>query len=298
MSKCVVAAGVAVLAGAACADTVQVQASRDNTLYQSTTGHLSNALGSGFFAGKNASGQIRRGLIRFDVAGAVPPGSVITSARLSLNLSQTISMNVTIGVYRALKDWGEGTSDADPGMGGSGAASTTGDATWQHTFWATQFWGTPGGSPTGASPDYIAAASATAVVGDSFERYEWGPTPAMTADVQGWLDTPGTNFGWFVIGGEKASGTAKRFDSKDNDDPAARPVLIVEFTPPAPACYPNCDGSTLTPCLNVGDFSCFLNSFASGSGYANCDGSTTPPTLNVQDFSCFLNAFAGGCSAC
>jgi hypothetical protein len=297
MSKCVVAA-VAVLASGVCADTVQVQASRDNTLYQSATGHLSNALGSGFFVGKNAVGLVRRGLIRFDIPGAVPPGSQITSAVLSLNLSQTIAADVEIGLYRSLKDWGEGTSNADPGMGGGGAFSTEGDATWLHTFSATQFWGTPGGSPIGPSPDYAGTASATAVVGASFERYEWGPTAALVADVQGWLDTPAGNYGWFLIGGKGASGSAKRFDSRENIDPATRPVLIIEYTPPPPACYPNCDGSTVNPCLNVSDFGCFLNAFAGGDSYANCDGSTTPPVLNVQDFSCFLNAFAAGCSSC
>jgi hypothetical protein len=65
-----------------------------------------------------------------------------------------------------------------------------------------------------------------------------------------------------------------------------------------PVCYANCDNSTVQPCLNVGDFSCFLNSFASGASYANCDNSTTPPVLNVGDFACFLNAFASGCSSC
>ena len=29
-------------------------------------------------------------------------------------------------------------------------------------------------------------------------------------------------------------------------------------------CYPNCDGSTTAPVLNVADFSCFLNQFAAG----------------------------------
>jgi hypothetical protein len=60
-------------------------------------------------------------------------------------------------------------------------------------------------------------------------------------------------------------------------------------------CYANCDGSTLPPVLNVQDFACFLNKFASADPYANCDGSTTPPILNVQDFACFLNGFAAGC---
>jgi hypothetical protein len=61
-------------------------------------------------------------------------------------------------------------------------------------------------------------------------------------------------------------------------------------------CYANCDQSTAAPILNVLDFSCFLNQFASGATYANCDGSTTAPVLTIQDFACFLNAFAAGCS--
>lgn len=62
-------------------------------------------------------------------------------------------------------------------------------------------------------------------------------------------------------------------------------------------CYPNCDGSTASPFLNVADFICFQNRFAAGGTAANCDGSTTPPTLNVADFICYANAFAAGCSA-
>jgi hypothetical protein len=62
-------------------------------------------------------------------------------------------------------------------------------------------------------------------------------------------------------------------------------------------CYPNCDGSTSLPFLNVADFTCFLQKFAAGNAYANCDSSTTPPVLNVADFTCFLQKFAAGCSA-
>ncbi|MFN0134163.1 MAG: S8 family serine peptidase [Phycisphaerales bacterium] len=69
-------------------------------------------------------------------------------------------------------------------------------------------------------------------------------------------------------------------------------------------CYANCDGSTAAPVLNVNDFTCFLNRFASAGSlgvaaqvadYANCDRSTTPPVLNVNDFVCFLNRFGAGC---
>jgi hypothetical protein len=61
------------------------------------------------------------------------------------------------------------------------------------------------------------------------------------------------------------------------------------------ACYPNCDGSSATPALNVSDFTCFLQKFAGGEAYANCDGSTQAPLLNVSDFTCYLQKFASGC---
>jgi cytochrome c len=60
-------------------------------------------------------------------------------------------------------------------------------------------------------------------------------------------------------------------------------------------CYPNCDGSTTPPVLNVLDFNCFLGAFRAGHFYANCDGSTAAPILNILDFNCFLNRFSAGC---
>ncbi len=62
------------------------------------------------------------------------------------------------------------------------------------------------------------------------------------------------------------------------------------------ACYANCDGSTIAPILNINDFNCFLNKFASSDPYANCDASTSQPILNINDFQCFVNRFAVGCT--
>jgi hypothetical protein len=67
---------------------------------------------------------------------------------------------------------------------------------------------------------------------------------------------------------------------------------VIEGTP---ACYPNCDQSTLAPILNVNDFVCFLGAFATGESYANCDGSGIEPVLTANDFQCYLNAFVAGC---
>jgi hypothetical protein len=60
-------------------------------------------------------------------------------------------------------------------------------------------------------------------------------------------------------------------------------------------CYANCDGSTATPVLNMADFACFLNRFATGDLRANCDLSGVAPWLNALDFTCFLNRLAAGC---
>ena len=60
-------------------------------------------------------------------------------------------------------------------------------------------------------------------------------------------------------------------------------------------CYPNCDSSTVSPVLNVGDFTCFLQRYAAAEAYANCDNSTVAPVLNVGDFTCFLQRYAAGC---
>jgi len=64
-----------------------------------------------------------------------------------------------------------------------------------------------------------------------------------------------------------------------------------------PNCTANCDSSTLSPFLNVADFTCYLQRFAAQDCYANCDGSTQAPVLNVADFTCFLQKFSAGCSA-
>jgi subtilisin-like proprotein convertase family protein len=103
-----------------------------------------------------------------------------------------------------------------------------------------------------------------------------------------------------TFGGKNVNGTWQVLGSDywPGDEGTIDAVAVCLPAASGSTCYPNCDGSTVNPCLNVGDFSCFLNSFASGASYANCDNSTTPPVLNVGDFSCFLNAFASGCSSC
>ncbi len=282
----------AIAAGAACGDVVVMNSTRDNTLYESPVGDLSNGAGPSFFAGMTNGASKRRGLVRFSVGAQVPPGSTITSVVLSLHMSQTIAADVNVSLFRVLKDWGEGASNAGT-SGGGGALALPGDATWLHTFFSDQFWSGPGAV---AGVDYLATSSATTAVGNPVTTYFWNSTPELVADVQAWINTPASNYGWILIGDETVIGTAKKFDSHENADPAVRPTLTVTFTPPAQTCYANCDGSATAPVLNALDFGCFLTKYAAGDTYANCDGSSTAPVLNALDFGCFLTKFAGGCT--
>ena len=205
------------------ADVAEVGAVKDNTLYETTDGSISNGAGEHFFAGRNSSQERRRAVLAFDVAASVPAGSIIHSVTLTLFMSRTTAATYSVALHRLLANWGEGTSNATGGEGG-GSASTLGDASWIHSFYNTFFWTTPGG-------DYLALPRATTSVG-GIDYYTWS-TAQLAADVQGWLDNPAGNFGWILIGTEGAGGrTAKRFDSRTNPAGAQQPRLTIDFTPP------------------------------------------------------------------
>jgi hypothetical protein len=112
-------------------------------------------------------------------------------------------------------------------------------------------------------------------------------------DLSDYLTSLGVDMtGWRLDAATGISADGRRIVGYGQSPGAGQTAYLV--TIPA-FCYANCDASTIPPALNVADFSCFLNRFASGDPYANCDASTIPPVLNVADFSCFLNAFASGC---
>src|SRR5712692_10245131 len=93
----------------AVADTVTVVSSKDNTLYQEPG--LSNGRGQHFFVGRNSNGQLRRGLVAFDLS-AIPARSTVLRVSLVLNMSMNSSPDVSVELHRLVSDWGEGTSVA------------------------------------------------------------------------------------------------------------------------------------------------------------------------------------------
>lgn len=214
--------------------TINIGATRGNTLFQSDLGDLSGATAEWIFAGLTQAGQSRRGLLQFDLPITIPAGAQITSVTLRMRMSRTIVGSEPVTIHRVTNSWTNGTSDLNP-QGGSGSPSTEGDATWMHRSFLPPnlatgqlqgvLWDTPGG-------DFDRTALATRNV-SSIGFYTWS-SAALAADVQRWLDNPTQNFGWLIFGDETAGTSAKRFDGPGNANAANRPSLSITYVIPAP----------------------------------------------------------------
>ena len=210
----------------ASADIVTLTSERDNTLYQSATGNVSNGAGQHFFVGTNNQGIERRGLLWFDIASSVPAGATIDAVALTLHLSNSDDSPQSLTLHRMVSDWGEGTSDA-PGSEGQGAAATAGDATWLHNFYDSSFWpGMMGGDFT------IEESSILEVQGVGF--HTWVGNAQMRNEVAFFIDNPTENFGWMVLNRTGGPGSANRFDTRENLNVEFRPTLTIEYTIPSP----------------------------------------------------------------
>lgn len=280
------------------AQSVTITPSQDNTLYENASGSLSNGAGQYLFAGRTAqsSGSIRRAVLQFDVAGSVPAGATITGATLTLNMNRSISGAENISIHPLTTAWGEGASDA-PGQEGSGAASTTNDATWIHAFFSTTNWTTAGG-------DFNPTASATtSVAGNGF--YSWA-SAIVTSDVQGWVTNPATNFGWIMIGNESSSTTAKRFASKEFATAANRPQLTINYTlpctdPDVPALMASStsvcagDPTTITATGNLNDATAWILYSGSCGGTLVASNATGVFTVFPTTATNYFVRGVGGC---
>jgi hypothetical protein len=215
-------------------DTVQLTASKDNTLYENAAGSSSNGVGPTLYAGKTGTNNDdlrRRAVLAFDLA-AIPAGSTIESASLRVQLTRAPggagSITEDFSLHALLADWGQAASNAGS-PGGAGAPAVTGDATWVHRFYNTTTWATPGG-------DYDPAVSGSqSLAGPGAYTFN---SPQLAADVQAWLDDPAGNFGWMLRGNEAlVDGTlgAKEFASREHATTSFRPTLTVTYAIPEPA---------------------------------------------------------------
>ena len=151
MFKALVLAGV-LAASSLYADTTTRTPSKDNTLYESNDGSLSNGAGFYLFVGTTAGNSVRRALLRFDLS-SIQAGATIDSVRLVLQMDRSNAGAKTIFCHRLLADWGEANSVGTRGEG-AGASAQSGDATWLHGFFPSTSWTSPGG-------DFLATASAS-----------------------------------------------------------------------------------------------------------------------------------------
>lgn len=202
------------------AETLAVNPSKDNTLYESTTSQLSNGQGIYLFTGLTSSVGLRRGLIAFDLS-AIPSNATITDVSLSLFLSRPRldATSETITLHKVGKNWGEGASNAGT-PGGNGAPAQPGDATWLYNSFNTSLWTTPGG-------DFSSAISASTEVSANNRSYIWSGS-GLIADVQSWMADPASNFGWVIVGNEGTGQSAQRFHTRENT--SNKPLLTVIYT--------------------------------------------------------------------
>lgn len=212
----------------------------DTSLFQNNP---NNNLGGmdAVISGTISLGAPSRGLLKFDIAAAVPANATVTSATLNLSVPTARGFNQSYELHRVLKDWGEGGGSGGGGTTGvQGAPAIAGEATWNARFHPSTTWGTPGGQ---SGSDYSATASASALMGLSALNFT---AAGMAADVQMWLDSAGTNFGWMVkIVNEATFGTASRISSREA--PSGAPSLTIEYTVSStpPATPPTISGTVL-----------------------------------------------------
>ncbi|MDB6148745.1 MAG: hypothetical protein JWQ44_193 [Chthoniobacter sp.] len=225
------AALAVVLACQARAAVIILNPSKDNTLFQSTTGTESSGSGISIFAGRTGAldeGRFRRAVMAFDLAGVIPSGAIITDVTLTLFLLQAGSGSAgrSVSLHPLTASWGEGSSVGNVGAPGTASA---GDATWLHRFHSATPWTTAGG-------DFESAASASTIINGANKSYSWSG-PALVEDVQTWATNPAVNFGWLFRGDETALSTALRFTSRETVNAAQRPQLTVTYNPvPEPSC--------------------------------------------------------------
>jgi hypothetical protein len=199
------------------ADTFMQEAFPDNNLGGGTT------LASG---GRRKGGRTR-GLLLFDIAGAIPAGATVTAASLTVTVTSTPGggADSIFDLNRVLAPWGEG--DGDDRFGGTSGAPN--QATWNDRLGPGTPWATPGG-------DFSSTISGSRfITGNGV--YIFASTPNLVGDIQAWLANPTNNFGWVLLSELESTPTSiRRFGSRE--DLSTSPTLAIQFTVPEPGVLP------------------------------------------------------------
>lgn len=170
---------------------------------------------------RNAPRHRARLLLRFDLS-AVPPGAVVTNVTLQLTVLKENGGEPAagMGIRPMLITWSEGDR-----TGMQGTSALPGQSTWNSRAHSQTTWSIPGGQ---AGSDFGSATSSVVAL-DGPGSYRFPATPALIADVQSWVDSPATNFGWIVLGmNESIVASARRIASRESL--SGRPRLTVGYT--------------------------------------------------------------------
>jgi hypothetical protein len=169
--------------------------------------------------GVHSGGERSRYVVRFDPGSSLPLGAVVTGAELRIQVTAASTPSADYNVRRVLRDWAE-----DNKGGNNGAPASTGETSWLARFHPSTVWASPGGSN---GIDYAESASATVTLGDAGST-NLISSPGLAADVQLWLDQPGTNFGWMLRAvDESATQIVRRIASRETVTNS--PVLKVSY---------------------------------------------------------------------
>jgi hypothetical protein len=181
----------------------------------------------------NLGSPVNRTLFQFDLS-ALPANAIINDATLGLTVT-VHPFGANFDLHRLLSSWSES------------------EATWNNRLtsipWAA------GGALTGI--DFSSMISATASLGSGVSAFN---SPDLTADVQLWVDNPGSNFGWILMASGEPAGSGEQVASRE--DSVNTPTLTIDYTLPAPPTSPVIFGIHL-----VANQICFSFNAQSGLAY-------------------------------
>ena len=171
-----------------------------------------------------------RALMKFDFS-ALPTNATVLAAAVTVEVTRQPGdglASAPFGLYRMLRRWGEGDKVATT-VPGQGLPATPGEATWLCSFFPTNAWSAPGGA---SGIDFADVESSFQFIyGTGQSPYRFESTPELVADVQSWVNSSQSNYGWMLLCDDEATPfTARRFGSRE--DPNAPPLLEIEYLVP------------------------------------------------------------------
>ncbi|MDB6053720.1 MAG: Chitinase [Verrucomicrobiales bacterium] len=169
-----------------------------------------------------------RDLFKFDVS-SIPAGSTVSSVSVKFTVTFSHDGTAHIGnLHKLLANWGEGTGS---GLPNATPVATTGAACWNSRQFGQNAWTTAGG---GSGTDYASAISGTGSLVSSGAS-TFASTATLVSDVQAWVNSPSSNFGWILMYSSETGGSnAKRLATREDTTVANRPSITVTYTTAAP----------------------------------------------------------------